>query len=261
MEKGFFSKSKKATGILVASVLLVGSLTATAFATQGINKVEKNVLITEKETSTKNNVASPDNRVMPSTDENNTASKASPVSEEQALDIARKALKTMFNADMTGRNLIQTINYSDSTSLENPKYKNAVWKSYWTDLTPDMKHQGMQLETTESHLVTIDASTGEILSISSQRIKFGEKPKGISPVAAKQMALDFVEQNNLVKGTVIKDAVAYDIKKAVIVKVELENGINAQVIVSSYDGKITTYVNDTDDKDWEDIVKAAKTSE
>lgn len=76
------------------------------------------------------------------------------------------------------------------------------------------------------------SKVNQILSISSQCIKFGEKPKGISTEAAKQMALDFVEQNNLVKGTVIKDAAAYDVKKAVFVKVQLDNGINAQVVVS-----------------------------
>jgi uncharacterized protein (UPF0262 family) len=221
-------KNKRMIGAAVSTLLLAGSLGGTVFAAQKMDVVKKDVLMTEK-VATNNSIEKTINE-----NEGNTAS----VTEQQAVDITQKALKTIFDVEVKDGGYTLETEYFDQSKNDASYKGRSIWSVYFTKVQSDRGPFDIKS-------AFIDAKTGEILSMSSQNSTDAKATQVLSQEAAKSMVTDFVQAKELTKGTAIKDIQVNtkNAKKVIVVEVNLENGKGLTVLINSTTNKIMAWQN------------------
>lgn len=215
-------------GAAIASLLLVGSVGGTVLAAQNSDIVKKNVLMTEKVelNDSKDSIAKTNNI-------------SSPVNEEQAVDIARNALKTVFDVEITDVEYSLQTEYFDKSQNAASFEGKAIWTVYW-----NKKQTGTTKANIDFNSAFIDAETGEVLSMSSQKTSDPKATEVLSNDAAKSMVANFVQSKKLNNGASIKEIqVTASPKKVTVVEVTLENGKGITVLISNATNKIMAMQN------------------
>lgn len=216
------TKSKKLMGTLVATLLLVGSLGATALAVQGTDTVKKGVLMTESQAPTHSAQAG-----------DSKAAKNNPgtITEDQAKEIAETTLKAAFGSSFNA-GLKQYSNHDQST-----------WVLYWSskDFTSSSKTNNDEL--TPNGPITLygarlDAKTGEVLNIVNKSFNLNQKPQTLSEEKAKELVLQFIESSNLNKGASVTPVLASNDPYSASFTIELANKQTIRVVISKYSNSV-----------------------
>lgn len=216
-------------GAAVVTLLIGGSVGGTVLASQNNDIVKKNVLMTENTESNQSEGKSFE------TVESNIAA---PVSEDQAIQIARDALKDIFDVEMNDEEYsLQTDYYEESQNEQS-----FAGKSIWTVSWKKQQLNPVSDDAIDFSSAFIDAETGEVLSMSSQTSSDSEADQPLSNEEAEAMVADFVESKNLNNGAAIEEVEASTSSKKIIeVEVNLDNGNRISVIINSLTNKIVAF--------------------
>jgi uncharacterized membrane protein YkoI len=223
-------KNKRMIGAAVSTLLLAGSIGGTVFAAQKTDVVKKDVLMTEKVATNDFNVKTINKNAR------NTAS----ITEQQAVDITQKALKSIFDVEVKEGGYTLEAEYFDKSKNDASYKGRSIWTVYFTKLQPEPSKGPFDIKS-----AFIDAKTGEILSMSSQNSTDAKAAQVLSQEAAKSMVTDFVQTKELTKGAAIKDIQVNtkNAKKVIVVEVNLENGKGITVLINSTTNKIMAWQN------------------
>ncbi|MET3699769.1 hypothetical protein SAMN05877753_10121 [Bacillus oleivorans] len=220
-------------GIMGAAVVLLligGSVGGTVLAFQD-DIVKKNVLMAEN-----TEINQSKGKSFETVDTNNST----PVSEEQAIQIAKAALKDVFEAEINDDEYLQQTEYYDESKNEQSYPGKSLWTVSW---------KKKQIDPTTDNAIDfssafIDAETGEVLSMSSHKSTDQEADQPLTNEEAETMVADFVEAKNLNNGAVIESVEAFTSAKNMIeVNVNLDNGNRISVVISSLTNKISALRN------------------
>lgn len=230
--------NKKVIGAAVASLLLVGSIGGTVLASQNTDIVKKNVLMTEK--TELNGSKTPIEKAIRENNGTDKINISAPVNEKQAVDIAKNALKNIFDVKIKDGEYSLQADYFDKSKNAQSYEGRSVWTVYWNKKQADNKKAAF-----EFHSTFIDAETGEILSMSSQKSNDIKVTEAMNNDAAKSMAKDFVLLKKLNNGSAIKEIQATSIpKKSIIeVQVKLDNGKGLTIVISGTTNRIIALQN------------------
>jgi|GEM_PF-5092056 len=223
-----FKNKKRIIVATVSTLLLAGSLGGAVFATQKTDIVKKDVLMTEKVETY--------NSIEKTIGENkrNTAS----VTEQQAVDIARESIKTIFDVEINNSEYTLETEYFDKSKNEQSYEGKSIWTVYFSKTQPVPSESPIDFKS-----VFIDAETGEILSMSSKNSSDPKASQVLSQEAATSMVTEFVQAKELTKGAAIKDIQVNtkNAKKVMVVELKLDNGKGITVLINSTTNKIVAW--------------------
>lgn len=259
-------KGKKAAAIVLAAAVMAVSIGMAVHATASIDVPQKNVLITDNAIMGDYTAAS---EIQTTPSESTAVS--SPITEEQAFEIAKNSLNQIFSVNPDNENFDTHAEYYDVKRLEAEiAYAEElngsdisdfmIWETqlnapFWniTFISPRVQRDraagedGTSVRTNiEAFCVTIDAISGDVLRISRNPSGNPEKDP-ISEASIKARAVEFVESNNLAKGVSIKNIVVYDFDN-IEVLLELEDGKFQYLMLGAETGQVLVYQGEIDSK-------------
>jgi predicted small secreted protein len=241
--------TRKIVVTTAASLLVLASLGVSAYAASNMDTIKKNQLMTEtsSDVSTTAGTFTADGSALQDTE---TVQVDGPVTEAQAIEIGRQALSRMFGVDVS--NLKQDALYLDNDQIKGTVYASPVWQLNWMSTIPNDEAVGEF----ESHTVTLDAATGEIVNIITDGVGgLDQQIQDISEESAKSLVRDFIEKNGLAKGTYIEEINMHNFyKKALLAKLKLANGKVATVVVSTLTGAVIGYEGDVEESAYPAII-------
>ncbi|MCM3571487.1 PepSY domain-containing protein [Neobacillus mesonae] len=224
--------NKKIIVPALASLILLGGIGGTALAAKNGDIVKKNVLMAEKMTTSSNDAS------------NGQVSIGNPpksnISKVQAVDIAKKAFKTIFGVEIKDGEYKLETDYFDKEKNKQSYKGKSIWTVSWINKQIDTNKNNIQFNS-----AFIDAQTGEILSMTSQDTTDAKATNILSNDAAKTMVADFVQSKNLTNGAAIKEIQVTNTipKKVIIAEVKLDNGKGLAVLISTKTNKIISWKN------------------
>jgi hypothetical protein len=236
-------KSKKKVVVTTAASLLVlTSLGMSAYAANNMDTIKKNQLLTESG-SAFSNAASNSTVGGTAKQDTKTVQTDGAVTQARAIEIGSQALSNMIGVDLSRNNLTHDAVYLGNEQLQETVYASPVWQINW--MSSDLKIEKSS-GAFESHTVTVDAETGEIVSIRSDGVVGSTHSiQDMSEESGKSMARDFIEKNGFAKGTSIEEINMYNFfGKALLAKLKLANGQQATVVVSKLTGGVISYEGD-----------------
>lgn len=217
-----FKISKKIMSAAIASLLVAGSIGGAAFAAQNSDIVKKDVLMTESAES---------NGDKDYFDKTNISAK---VKENEAVNIAKNALKNIFDIEIKDEYTMQA-NYFDKSKNDASYEGRSIWVVSWK--TQPNTSIG-------SSSVFVDAETGEVLSMASKRSNVAEVTEALSKDDAETKVAEFIQSKNLNNGASIKEIETTTSSKRIIeAKVKLDNGKEMTVIISCATNEIVVWQN------------------
>jgi hypothetical protein len=238
--------TRKIVVTTAVSLLVVASLSVSAYAASNVDKIKKNQLMTETSSAVSTTAGNftADESVQQDT---KTVKVDGPVTEAQAIEIGKQALTSMFGVDVSKNNLTQDALYLGNEQIKGSTYASPVWSLNW--MSPNLMNSDAVGDDIETHTVTLDAETGKIVNINSNRAGWVSQSsaQNITEESAKSIVRDFIEKNGLANGTSIEEINVYTIpQKAYLAKLKLANGQTATVVVS-LTGNVFAYESDVED--------------
>jgi hypothetical protein len=236
--------TRKIVVTTAASLLVLASLGVSAYAASNMDTIKKNQLMTETSSavSTTASTFTTDGSALQDTE---TVQVDGPVTEAQAIEIGKQSLLSMFGVDVSKNNLTQDALYLGNEQIKGSLYTSPVWQLNW--MTPNLMNSDAVGDDIETNTVTLDAETGEIVNINSNRVGGPDQQiQDISEESAKNLALDFIEKNGLANGTSVEEINMHK-QKGYLAKLKLANGKVATVVISKVTGSVSAYEGDVEE--------------
>lgn len=290
MNKLITSKRKKVLGLTVIVMIMTGIISTAVFASQGLDTVQKNVLVSEQATVTPtvtsevpaNDVVTntpPNNDVNPTDAKNKDLVKIRMANEqimtspielkdvEKFVQIAKDSLKKSYDINIDDYDLKMNFIHNE---YDGEVLLDYYLKIYWypvdlANLAEVRKaDDGTVIKPTAtkpymSCSVVVNEKTSEVISVSYYDEYPDQDKETITLEDAKNIASNFLTKSTLIEGTSIKNITVYlGQKKVAIVKVELANGNNAQVIVNTVTGRPVDYTKNISEDIWNEMEKSTE---
>lgn len=239
--------NKKVMSTVITSLIVVGSISGAVFAAQNDDIVEKDVLMTVQVQSNEDPVNPDDANSVPTEDaaiikkgeshENeeyfNQTNISAKVNKDEAIIIAKDAVKNIFEINVTVDDKAIQADYFDKSHNDASYKGKSIWVVSWKT-QPNTSYN--------SNSVFVDAETGEVLSMSSKKPNQSNTIKGLSKAEAESKVAEFIKSKNLNNGAAIQ-AIQSNISSKGIIEVEakFDNGKEINVVISCATNEIVCW--------------------